>query len=86
MTCYVCGGAQRISVIDEPTDSLRTRVVMGDGRELAAVSHCRNEPAHDLGEPYLSLVLALRKRLTPEQWDDNSPSPWKGGYRYGEAE
>lgn len=50
------------------------------------LTHCRNFPDHDLSEPYLSAIIALRARVSLAAWSDHSPSPWVGGYRYGAIE
>lgn len=63
MICHLCGGPERISV-----------VTLEHNRWMA-LSHCRAEPHHDVGEPYLSEILSLREHCSPSEWLADDPSP-----------
>lgn len=52
MKCHVCGGA--FTVTTTRTDY--------KGQPLDGISHCASEPAHNVGEPYLSVVRAALAR------------------------
>lgn len=58
--CHVCHGYQRITVIKD---------------FMMAISHCINDPSHDVGEPYLSLIQRERLARTSSEWAHDDPNP-----------
>lgn len=68
MSCHVCGSPSRFTIV--MIHRLRPFDDEGGSWERAGVAHCRANPAHDTGEPYLSTILARRAAIG-DAWAQN---------------
>ena len=69
--CHRCGASRRLTAIlhTPHPEALDPRTV------LVAISHCRDDPTHDVAGSSLASILTRRAMLSAEQWrvDDQFP-------------